>query len=724
MFVFFLQIIIVSPVNAVINIMPLGDSITVGNQAGAVPDNNNYYIAYRLALWNKLVAAGYSPAVLDFVGGLQAGGSTSLPDPDHEGHVGEEADYIESNVDNWLNARSPDIILLHIGTNDILAGDDSDLTVAAVSRILDKIDQYETTNSVDITVVLALIINQWNYTCPDASATTDFNDKLYNMAWDRINNPVNPAYPDKIEIVDMECGAGIDYRPQASGGDMYINVHPNNNGYTKMADVWYTAVYAVTHPTADAGSNQSVSVSQFVTLDGSKSKDPDGSIATYQWTQTPVSTVVLSGSQSAKPTFIAPDVGPSGETLTFQLTITDNDGLQDTDTTTVNVLFNDNCPNDPNKTQPGICGCGIADTDSDGDGIPDCNDDCNNLIDSDGDGTNDCDDKCPNDPNKIEKGICGCSIADTDSDGDGTPDCKDANDDNDGLPDGEERGPNGNDSNYDGNGDGTADSLQGNVASFHTYDQQGYVTLESQPGTSISSCKAVDYPSMSDLPSDADFPYGVFNFTITGVAKGGATSVVMYFPSGATFDTYYKFGSTTNNLTNHWYEFLYDGQTGAEINGNVVKLYFVDGANGDDDLATNGIVVDDGAPAVVPASSGGTTVASDGGGGGGCFIATAAHESLMEPHVKILRDFRDRFLLVNKISKGFVNLYYTYSPPIADFIAKYDSLRAILRLSLLPVVGLSWVALKIDPALTVALMLSFISCFIGIVWFRRRYNEQ
>jgi hypothetical protein len=36
----------------------------------------------------------------------------------------------------------------------------------------------------------------------------------------------------------------------------------------------------------------------------------------------------------------------------------------------------DQCPDDPNKTEPGICGCGVADTDTDGDGTPDCNDQC------------------------------------------------------------------------------------------------------------------------------------------------------------------------------------------------------------------------------------------------------------------------------------------------------------------------------------------------------------
>jgi hypothetical protein len=110
-------------------------------------------------------------------------------------------------------------------------------------------------------------------------------------------------------------------------------------------------------------------------------------------------------------------------------------------------------------------------------------------------------------------------------------------------------------------------------------------------------------------------------------------------------------------------------------------------------------------------------------GGGGCFIATAAYGSLMEPHVKILRDFRDNFMLANPAGKSFVRFYYTYSPPMADFIAKHDSLRTVVRVTLLPVVGVSWVALKIGPVSTLALMLLFISCFIGLVWFRRKYKN-
>lgn len=100
----------------------------------------------------------------------------------------------------------------------------------------------------------------------------------------------------------------------------------------------------------------------------------------------------------------------------------------------------DQCPDDPNKTEPGVCGCGVPDTDGDGDGTPDCNDECPSDpnktapgvcgcsvpdTDGDGDGTPDCIDQCPNDPGKTQPGICGCGAPDTDADADGVADCVD-----------------------------------------------------------------------------------------------------------------------------------------------------------------------------------------------------------------------------------------------------------------------------------------------------------
>lgn len=100
----------------------------------------------------------------------------------------------------------------------------------------------------------------------------------------------------------------------------------------------------------------------------------------------------------------------------------------------------DGCPNDPLKTAPGACGCGVPDADSDGDGVLDCRDGCPNdaaktapgacgcgVVDADrdGDGTADCNDGCPDDPAKTAPGNCGCGVVDVDLDLDGVSDCRD-----------------------------------------------------------------------------------------------------------------------------------------------------------------------------------------------------------------------------------------------------------------------------------------------------------
>src|SRR5207249_91923 len=118
---------------------------------------------------------------------------------------------------------------------------------------------------------------------------------------------------------------------------------------------------------------------------------------------------------------------------------TDFDGYARINNSTVDMgafEWGDYCPSDPSKDYPGQCGCGVPDTDSDGDGTANCFDGCPNDpnktaagvcgcgtadTDSDGDGTPNCHDACPTDPNKTAPGLCGCGTPDTDSDGDGTP---------------------------------------------------------------------------------------------------------------------------------------------------------------------------------------------------------------------------------------------------------------------------------------------------------------
>lgn len=100
----------------------------------------------------------------------------------------------------------------------------------------------------------------------------------------------------------------------------------------------------------------------------------------------------------------------------------------------------DACPQDPDKFGAGVCGCGNPDTDTDSDSSPDCVDACDldanktaagecgcgvSDADDDGDDTPNCLDDCPGDPAKLEAGLCGCGTADTDTDHDATPDCED-----------------------------------------------------------------------------------------------------------------------------------------------------------------------------------------------------------------------------------------------------------------------------------------------------------
>lgn len=100
-------------------------------------------------------------------------------------------------------------------------------------------------------------------------------------------------------------------------------------------------------PTADAGSDQAVAEGETVTLDGSDSSDGDGTVDSYAWTQTGGPSVSLSVPSAVQPTFTAPSVGPSGATLTFQLRVTDDGGLQSTDTCVVNVSWEDDVPPAP-----------------------------------------------------------------------------------------------------------------------------------------------------------------------------------------------------------------------------------------------------------------------------------------------------------------------------------------------------------------------------------------
>lgn len=90
-------------------------------------------------------------------------------------------------------------------------------------------------------------------------------------------------------------------------------------------------------PIAVAGADTDIYEKRIVTLDGSGSKDHDGIITRYLWTQTSGPTVIVSDVSAIAPTFAAPAVNPDVKVLTFRLMVEDDDGLLAFDEVTITV---------------------------------------------------------------------------------------------------------------------------------------------------------------------------------------------------------------------------------------------------------------------------------------------------------------------------------------------------------------------------------------------------
>ncbi len=234
---------------APIRIMPLGDSITEGvAEIPTSPDQNiseypvsngltltDDKIAYRGELWDLLKAGNYE---IDFVGSKNTGSSypTTDFDTDHEGHGGFSTTNIKDNIVGYLDNNTPDIVLLHIGTNN--------MTLAAVDDVESILTTIFTKNA-NAKVFVARIIENERGTGLTRVTTTDFNDAVAAM----VGTHVNTA---SIQMVNMQTGAGLVYDPAGLPNDMQpfhaddniSDYHPNAKGYAKMATKWYDALVA------------------------------------------------------------------------------------------------------------------------------------------------------------------------------------------------------------------------------------------------------------------------------------------------------------------------------------------------------------------------------------------------------------------------------------------------------------------------------------------------
>ncbi|MGD2245199.1 MAG: hypothetical protein PVI11_01500 [Candidatus Aminicenantes bacterium] len=107
-----------------------------------------------------------------------------------------------------------------------------------------------------------------------------------------------------------------------------------------------------------------------------------------------------------------------------------------------------------------------------------------------------------------------------------------------------------------------------------------------------------------------------------------------------------------------------------------------------------------------------------------CFIATAAYGTPSHPHVKILRDFRDRYLVRSYPGRWVIEFYYRHSPLVANLISRHAVWRAAVRIHLLPLVAMSFVALRLGPGISASVLFLIFVFPLFLVSFQKRKRKH
>lgn len=216
---------VAAPSEAATRVMPLGDSITHGYN---VPGG------YRIALEDRLVAAGLD---VDFVGS-QANGPSELADRQHEGYPGRQIHEISDRVEPLLARQRPEVVLLLIGTNDMIRDHQLATAPQRLSTLIDRI-------AAGAPGAPLLVASLPTLLRTDGGASGD---------GDRRVRAYNAAIPD---VVAAQAARGrrvsfVDMYPALSRSDIPDRVHPDRIGYDKMAAVWESALRATLRPAPPA----------------------------------------------------------------------------------------------------------------------------------------------------------------------------------------------------------------------------------------------------------------------------------------------------------------------------------------------------------------------------------------------------------------------------------------------------------------------------------------
>ncbi|KAL8989587.1 MAG: hypothetical protein Q9169_008329 [Polycauliona sp. 2 TL-2023] len=196
-----------------LRILPLGDSITYGYQAN---DDGNQNNGYRLQLSDNL-----SGSNVTFAGSVRSG---SMEDNHNEGHSGATIKQLEGFAELSLNQR-PNLILVHAGTNDLNESPPKDPYAEAPDRLSSLLSKIVSACP-DATILVAQIIHIKD---PQADARVKtYNDRIPHLVASQVaKDHQNIATVDFTSITANDLGDGL---------------HPTNGGYTKMGDIWFSAI--------------------------------------------------------------------------------------------------------------------------------------------------------------------------------------------------------------------------------------------------------------------------------------------------------------------------------------------------------------------------------------------------------------------------------------------------------------------------------------------------
>lgn len=199
-----------------IKIMPLGDSITAcGN--------------WRQLLLSNLISSGYN---VEFVG------SQNYLTP-HEGHSGIGAINMANSGDlkTWLSATKPEIVIMHLGTNDSWGNNLAPQIIPAFTTLVSQMREDNPNMKIMVAKIIPMHPSGSGEACNNN--VLDLNSRIDDWA-EGLSTSQSP-----ITVVDQYTGFD-------TTTDTYDGVHPNDSGCIKMADKWFAALKSVLNPSTAA----------------------------------------------------------------------------------------------------------------------------------------------------------------------------------------------------------------------------------------------------------------------------------------------------------------------------------------------------------------------------------------------------------------------------------------------------------------------------------------